>query len=51
MDFAAAAEIFKQVEAALDSQVSDLQIAELATKMVRWEEFAPFFGLSEAEHE
>ncbi len=51
MDFAAAAEVFKQVEAALDSQVSDGQIAELAAKMVRWEDFAPFFGLSEAEQE
>ncbi len=36
---------------ALDSQVSSFQIEELAAKMVRWEDFAPFFELSEAEQE
>ncbi len=44
-------EIFIQAQTALDSQVSSLQIEQLVVKMVRWEDFAPFFELSEAEQE
>ncbi len=51
MVHAATTEIFIQVQSALDSQVSSLQIEQLAAKMVRWEDFAPFFELSEAEQE
>ncbi len=42
---------FHPSSTALDSQVSSLQIEQLVEKMVRWEDFAPFFELSEAEQE
>ena len=35
----------------LDSPVTDIQIADLASEMKTWEELAPYLGLTEAEEE
>ena len=36
---------------ALNSPVSDLHVAELASEMKNWEQFVPYLGLTEAEEE
>ncbi len=47
-----AAQFIKQVpQDRLDSQVSDVHIEELISKITVWQDFSAYFGLSEAEEE
>ena len=47
-----AADIIRELpQEALDSPVSDLHIAELASEMKNWEHYVPYLGLTEAEEE
>ena len=47
-----AADIIRELpQEALDSPVSDLHVAELASEIINWEQFVPYLGLTEAEQE
>ena len=47
-----AADIIRELpQEALDSPVSDLHVAELASEIINWEQFVPYLGLTEAEEE
>ena len=47
-----AADIIRELpQEALDSLVSDLHIAELASEMKDWEQYVPYLGLTGAEEE
>jgi len=47
-----AADIIRELpQEALDSPVSDLHIADLASEMKNWEQYVPYLGLTEAEEE
>ena len=47
-----AADIIRELpQEVLDSPVSDLHIAELASEIINWEQYVPYLGLTEAEEE
>ena len=47
-----AADIIRELpQKVLDSPVSDLHIAELASEIINWEQYVPYLGLTGAEEE